>query len=85
MREIVFTAALLLAAAPAFAQQAPGPDSAYQRHAAREHFANAGASAGQTARETGRALHHGWEATKQAVGSGWNRITNDNNDNDAND
>lgn len=75
MRVLFALAPLLLVAGCAAAGQNPGPDSAYQRHAASDHFAHAGESAGHTAHETGQALGHGWQATKQAVGSGWNHLT----------
>ena len=80
MRAILLVGFALLAA-PALAQpQAPGPDTRYQRHQASEAFGDAGSSAAQAAREAGRGLEHGWQATKQGVESGWNKVTGDQDD-----
>jgi hypothetical protein len=77
MRDVLFVS-FVLVAAPAFAQpQTPGPDTRYQRHQASEAFGDAGSSVAQAAREAGRGLEHGWQATKQAVESGWNKVTGD--------
>ena len=74
----LFLIGLMLAGTPAFAQsQAPGPDTRYQREQASSAFGAAGTSAAQAARETAHGLKHGWEATKQGVKSGWNKVTGD--------
>ena len=67
----------LIAGTPQQLDDAPGPDTRYQRHQASEAFGDAGSTAAQAARETGRGLEHGWQATKQAVESGWNKVTGD--------
>jgi hypothetical protein len=76
MRNVALALAMFLATVPAFAQsQTPGPDTSRQRHEAVRDFGRAGGSAAQTARQTGHGLAHGWQVTKQAVTSGWNRVT----------
>jgi hypothetical protein len=80
MRNVLLVGFALLAA-PAFAQpQAPGPETRYQRHQASEALSNAGSSAAQAARETGRGLEHGWQVTRQGVESGWSKVTGNQDD-----
>ena len=84
MKRYLLFAAFAFAAVPAFAQsQSPSAASSNQRHESTSNFAEAGGSAGQTARATGRGLEHGWQATKQGVTAEWNRATGDHADTSA--
>ncbi len=79
MRIVVLTTIMALAAVPAFAQSTnPGPASQYQREQATQSFSNAGHATGHAARDTWHGVKHGFQASKQSVKSGWNRVTGDN-------